>query len=341
MQNSVWQFLGELEKKAGITEIIINDPQNIFIEFQGELIKLDYQINPQDIPVFLADVAKQNRRSFDHLNPVLDAVLPDGSRINAISGDYTGNTSAITIRKYLKIISHFDKNPYVFGASPKLVKLLKAMVKGKFNIIVSGGTGVGKTSLLNLLIQEIPKPERVITIEDTKELNFDLPNCVRLECKGQVNSETPHLTLKELIKNTLRMRPDRIIIGEVRGPEVFDMLQAMNTGHDGSLCSVHSNSTSECIKRLETLFLLAGYDVPIRSIRAQLASALDFVIQLKRTREGKRVISKISEVTGIEGEMLLLQDIAEYKNGQLELTRFTPKCYQRLVDSGLPKDFFV
>ena len=207
--------------------------------------------------------------------------------------------------------------------------------------MVSGGTGVGKTTFLNLLLQEIDPMQRVVTIEDTRELNFSLPNVVRLESRTKSFTSGAVLKTRDLVKNTLRMRPDRIIVGEVRGEEVFDLLQAMNTGHDGSMASVHASSTGECLNRLENLYLLAGYDVPVRAIRQQVGTAVNFIVQLKRDREGHRVVAELVELAGFEGERVLMQDVAVLKDGRLQFTGLVPKCMARLVEAGLPQDFFV
>lgn len=338
--NGVWALLGELAKKAGLTEIIINSAQMVFVEHQGELVKLNVQLQPADIEAFAIEVAKLNSKAFGPEHPLLDGTLPDGSRINIVSREYTQGSPAITIRKHFKSIRTFDSSPGIFGLDDRWVEFLKALIAGKTNIMVSGGTGVGKTSFMNLLLQEIDPMQRVITIEDTRELNFNLPNVVRLETRSGASTSGTALTTRDLVKNTLRMRPDRIIIGEVRGGEVFDLLQAMNTGHDGSMASVHASSPGECLNRIENLYLLAGFDVPGRAIRQQISSAINFIIQIKRTREGQRVISQVSEIAGIEGERVLMQDIGVYKDNHLQFTRMVPKCMAKLVEAGLSPDFF-
>lgn len=340
-QNSVWELLKDLDKKAGVTEVIINNPQVVYVEHLGDLVKLNLQLNSQDIDTFVKEVAKLNQQDFGPAHPVLDGSLPDGSRINIISKEYALNGPAITIRRYMKNIRTFDSSPNVFGLDANWIFFLKTLVAAKVNIMVSGGTGVGKTTFLNLLLQEIDQMQRVVTIEDTRELSFTLPNVVRLESRSANFTSGAILKTRDLVKNTLRMRPDRIIIGEVRGEEVFDLLQAMNTGHDGSMASVHASSTGECLNRLENLYLLAGYDVPTRSIRQQVGSALNFIIQLKRDRDGKRVVAQIAELAGFEGERVLMQDVGLYKDGKLQFTGLVPKCMPRLVTAGLPNDFFV
>jgi pilus assembly protein CpaF len=320
--NSVWALLNDINKKQGITEIIINHADLIFVEHQGELVKLNAKVDSKDLDTFVKEVALMNKKNFGADHPIMDGTLPDGSRVNIISKEYAQNGPAITIRKYLKNIKSFDSSPGLFGLDP-------------------GGTGVGKTTFLNLMLQEINPLERVITIEDTRELNFHLPNVVRLEARTVNFTGGMALSMRELVKNTLRMRPDRIVIGEVRGGEVFDLLQAMNTGHDGSMASVHSNNPGECLNRLENLYLLSGYDVPVRAIRQQIGSAIDFVVQLKRTRENQRIVSQITELAGFEGDKVLLQDVGVFRDGRLQFTGLVPKSMTKLVDAGLAKDFFA
>jgi len=216
---------------------------------------------------------------------------------------------------------------------------LKTLIKARVNIVVAGGTGVGKTTFLNLLLQEIPQKERIITIEDTRELQFNHPNVVRLESRLDYADEKG-LTVRDLLKNTLRMRPDRIIVGECRGGEVFDLLQAMNTGHEGSMTSVHANSPGECLMRLENLYMLSGYDLPIKALRHQISSVVDFLIQIRRDKEGKRVVTNVTEIANMEGDRILTQDIGAIKNGEFKFSGLVPSCMERLQKAGLPKDFF-
>lgn len=341
MENSIWKLLKELSQKKGITEIIINNQDMVFIERDGELIRLNVAIDPKDLQPFCQDVAKLNKVEFSAEYPILDGVLQDGSRINIISAAYTNSGPAITIRKYLREIKTFDTLNGKFNISEKWIQFFKALVASKSNIIVSGGTGVGKTTFLNLLLQEISPTERVITLEDTRELNFSNPNTVRMFTANASAKIKNPLDMRALVKNTLRMRPDRIVIGEVRGAEAFDLLQVMNTGHDGSMCTVHSNSPAEALLRLENLFLFAGYDVPLKAIRHQMMSAVDYIIQLDRDRDLGRVVSKITEVTSMEGDKILLQDIGTRSEMGPEFTGLVPMRVQRLMDVGLSSDFFV
>lgn len=337
----VWGLIKELESKKGITEVVINGPKNVFVERAGQFIQLNYVLTKNDIIQFAKEVAQFNKRPFDHFHPIVDGNLPDGSRINIINEPFSQGSPSISIRKYLRQLKSFDTNPGIFGLDTNWVDFLKAAVSAKLNIIVSGGTGVGKTTMLNMLLKEISSQERVITIEDTLELQIDLPNMVRLEARNYLSTEGASLSIRDLVKNTLRMRPDRVIIGESRGGELFDLLQAMNTGHDGSMSSIHSNSPGECLSRMETLFLLAGYEIPVQVVRKMIASAIDVIIQISRNREGERIISSISEITGMEGPNILSQQIAQYEENKLIKTGIASHNMEKLHRyGGLPMNFF-
>ncbi len=341
MTNAIWNLINDLNKKSGITEILINGPKNVFVERGGQFIQISANLPAADISAFIQDVATMNQKVCDNNNPILDGNLPDGSRINVINEPFVQGSPAISIRKYLKFISSFENNPNIFGLTPKWIEFLKAMMSARLNIVVSGGTGVGKTTFLNLLINEIAKAERVIAIEDTLELSINLPNVVRLESGAKALQSKSNLSTRDLVKNTLRMRPDRIIIGETRGAELFDLLQAMNTGHEGSMTSVHANSAGECLSRMETLFLLAGFEIPLIVVRRQMASAINFIVQLGRDNEGNRVIQEIIEVCGMEGPIILTQPIAERIDGVLHFKGIAPKVFEKLHrDGGLPYNFF-
>lgn len=341
MTNSIWNLLNDLSKKNGITEILINGPKNVFVERAGQFIQINANLPAQDIKQFIQDVAEMNQKTCDNDNPILDGNLPDGSRINIINEPFVSGSPAISIRKYLKFISSFEANQAIFGLTPHWVDFLKAVIQSRVNVVVSGGTGVGKTTFLNLMINEIPKHERVIAIEDTPELTINMANVVRLESGAKALMSKSALSTRDLVKNTLRMRPDRIIIGETRGGELFDLLQAMNTGHDGSMTSVHASSAGECLSRMETLFLLAGFEIPLNVVRRQMTSAIQFIIQLGRDKEGNRVINEIIEVCGMEGPTMLVQTIAKREDGFLVFEGMAPKCMERLHrQGGLPLNFF-
>ena len=340
-ENSVWKLLADLATKKGITEIVVNDPKRVFVEREGNFIQLNVTLSSKDIHDFCQEVAQLNQRHFDIEHPILDGTLPDGSRINIIRAPYAHSGAAITIRKFLRSIRSFDDSPMVFSLGPKWVHFLKAVVKSRMNVIISGGTGVGKTTFMNLLLGELPASERVVTIEDTLELSFKIPNLVRLESGAKTMMSSTSLSTRELVRNTLRMRPDRIIIGEIRGGEFFDLLQAMNTGHEGSMTSLHANNPSECFNRMENLYLMAGHEVPFQVIRRQIASAVDYVIQLSRDRDGNRIVSEIREITGMESNNILSQVIGHHDDGELLFSGLTPKNIDRFHGmADLPLDFF-
>jgi pilus assembly protein CpaF len=263
--NPVWTLIENLSVKAGITEIAINAPDDIYIEKEGQFVQIDVKITQKSIDQFVNDVSVYNKKIIDENSPLFNGSLPDGSRVNIVAPPVRMEGPAITIRKFSKSIQTFNSRKGIFGLSPDWISFLRAAVKARFNIIVSGGTGVGKTTFLNLLLQETGKYERKVIIEDTRELNIDLPNTIRMESLA-LNNVRP-IGVRDLVKNSLRMRPDRIVIGEIRGEEIFDLLQAMNTGHDGSIATIHANSPRECLSRMEALYLLSGYNVPYTVIR--------------------------------------------------------------------------
>lgn len=339
-ENNVWKLLNDLSKKNGITEVIINGSDKIFIEKDDQFFHLNASLDKKNVEQFIDDVAKFNGKEINLTHPILDGKLPDGSRVNIIIEPFACNHPAITIRKYIKTIRNFSQNENIFGLDQKLVKFLKLLVTSRSNIVVAGGTGVGKTTFLNMLLNEVPTKDRVITIEDTRELDTNIINCVSLETTSGNSLHKTIISMRDLVKNSLRMRPDRIIIGEVRGGEIFDLLQAMNTGHDGSLTSIHANNPSECLSRMETLYLMAGFDMPIRAVREQISSAIHFIIQLGRNSDGVRVVKKISEISGMEQDRILMSEIATYSDNGLVATGIVPRGMDRLIRSGLERDFF-
>ena len=337
--SAVWKLIRELENKKGITEISINGPREIFIERDGKLIQLAYDLKNSDINSFVTELSEIRKKKYGEGDaPIINGSLYDGSRYNVIKKPFANGSHAISIRKYIKSIKNFSENAGVFGLYGKWVEFLKACVKSRMNIIISGGTGSGKTTLMNLLLQEVPPEERVVTIEDTLELNFKHKNLVRLE---SISARDHQLTIRDLVINSLRMRPDRIIIGETRGGEFFDLLTAMNTGHDGSMSSIHSNNAAECLQRMETLFFLAGFDIPHKAIRGQISSGIDFIFQIKRDQSGKRILDEIIEISGMEGDTILTTNVAKFEDGGLHSTGVTPKSIDKLHHlGGLPRDFF-
>lgn len=335
--SEVWKLIEKLKNAKGITEFIINGPKSVFVERMGDMSALDVEFTTNDINFFIQDVVNYNKKPFDKQNPLFDGVLANGYRVNMISPHYTGGFPAITIRRYDKIFTGIEQAVEAFSMDEKWAEFFLRCVESRKNIIVSGGTGTGKTSFLNSLLAEVPNTQRLITIEDTRELSFEHPNTVRLE--SQVSSGG--LNTFALVKNALRMRPDRIIIGEIRGGEIFDLFQAMNTGHDGSMSTIHANSTRECLLRMENLFYFAGIaDVPVTAIRQQIVSAVHIIVQLKRTREGKRVISQVSELTQMEGDRITMSDLAVFEDNKLKFTGIVPTFMNEFIELGTHADFF-
>ncbi|MET4637098.1 pilus assembly protein CpaF [Mycetocola sp. 2940] len=298
-----------LLSEDAVTEIMVNGPDQIFVERSGRL-RLDparFSSEAQLRRVIERIVARVGRR-IDESSPLVDARLADGSRVNAIIPPLAVDGSSLTIRKFAR--EPFTVTDLIrFGTmSPDIAAVLDACVKAKLNIIVSGGTGTGKTTLLNVLSGFIPADERIITIEDAVELQLQQEHVIRLESRPSNIEGKGEVTIRDLVRNSLRMRPDRIVIGECRGGETLDMLQAMNTGHEGSISTVHSNSPRDAISRLETLVLMSGMDLPLRAIREQIASAIDVIVQISRLKDGSRRITHVTEVQSMEGDVVTLQD---------------------------------
>jgi pilus assembly protein CpaF len=309
--------LGPLEpllSDPDISDILVNKYNQVYIEKFGKLQKVDMMFRDNNHLLQIIDriVSKIGRR-VDESSPYVDARLPDGSRVNAIIPPLCLDGPALSIRRFgvdpLKI-----SDILAFGTlTQNMAKILEGCVKTKLNVLISGGTGTGKTTLLNILSAFIPHDERLITIEDSAELQLKQDHVVRLETRPPNIEGKGQVTQRDLVRNSLRMRPDRIIVGEVRGGEALDMLQAMNTGHDGSLSTIHANSARDALSRIETMVLMAGVDLPERAIREQIASAINLVIQLSRLTDGSRKIVNISEVTGMEGNTVVMQDIFVFK----------------------------
>ena len=332
--------LGPLEPLLAdpdISEIMVNGPYSVYVERAGklELSSTVFKNNDHVMNVLNRIVSRIGRR-VDEASPMVDARLADGSRVNAIIPPLALNGPTITIRK-------FSKKPYTasdlirFGSvSPKMMSFLDACVKCKMNIIVSGGTGSGKTTLLNVLSGYIPNNERIVTIEDAAEIQLRQTHVVTLESRPPNLENAGQVTIRDLVRNALRMRPDRIIVGEVRSGETLDMLQAMNTGHDGSLTTAHANTPRDIISRLETMVLMSGMDIPVKAIREQISSALNIIVQQSRMKDGSRKIINITEVVGMEGDTVTLQDLFYYKPEGVD---FSGKLKGNFVSTGIRPTF--
>ncbi len=337
-----------------VTEVMINGPRKVFFEQAGQLHLSDrvFRDNDHIMRIIEKIVVPINRR-IDESSPMVDARLPDGSRVNAIIPPLAVDGPTVTVRK-------FSRDPFSvedligFGTLiPEMVEFLKACIKTRLNIIVSGGTGSGKTTLLNVLSSFIPSNERVVTIEDPCELQLRQRHVIRLETRPANVEGKGMVAARELVRNALRMRPDRIIVGEVRAGEAFDMLQAMNTGHDGSLTTAHANSPRDAIARIENMVLMAGLDLPVRAIREQVASALDMVVHVNRMADGTRRVTHVTEVVGMEGQTVTLQDVFLFNQtgidargkvqGNVVSTGLRPHFMDRLEAAGmhLPADIFA
>ena len=293
-----------------ITEIMVNGPESVYVEREGKIELADVRF-PDDDAIFqlIESIILPLGRRVDAQHPTVDARLPDGSRVNAVIPPAAIDGPSLTIRKFAREKLQFEDLIRLGSLTATITEFLQACVLARLNILVSGGTGSGKTTLLNILSGAIPECERIITIEDAAELQLHQAHRVRLEAKPPDLDGQGEVTIRHLVRNALRMRPDRIIVGEVRGGEALDMLQAMNTGHDGSLTTVHANNPRDAISRLETLVLLAGFDLPLRVVREQITSALDLIVQQARFGEGSRKVISITEVMGMEGETVVLNEL--------------------------------
>lgn len=340
----------ELIESPDYSEIMVNGPEQVYVENKGKLILTDVKFRDEKHLMNIIDrIVSQVGRHIDEASPMVDARLPDGSRVNAIIPPISLVGPVLTIRKFGKTPITAAQLVQWGSLTPKMLCFLEACVKGKLNIIVSGGTGSGKTTLLNVLSTYIPEDERIVTIEDAAEVQLRQEHVVTLESRPANLEGKGQISIRALVKNALRMRPDRIIVGEVRSDETLDMLQAMNTGHDGSLTTTHANSPRDTMSRLETMVMMSGMELPVRAIREQASAAIDLVVQQSRLRDGSRKVTQITEVVGMEGDIVSLQDVFVYETsgkldgsgkfkGEFKATGILPKCIDKIRGNGVVID---
>ena len=349
--------LGPIEpllKDSSVTEVMVNGPDSIYIERKCRLQKTDVRFrNTEHLMHIIDRIVTAVGRRVDESSPMVDARLADGSRVNVIIQPLSLTGPCVTIRKFSKDVLTVDKMIEFGSFDQRMAEFLEDCVKGRLNIVVSGGTGSGKTTLLNVLSSYVPATERIVTLEDSAELQLKQDHVVTLETRPPNIEGEGEVTMRDLVRNALRMRPDRIIVGECRTGEALDVLQAMNTGHDGSMTTAHANSARDALSRLETMVLMSGMELPLRAIRSQIASAVDIIVQIARLRDGSRKIINIAEVTGMEGDIITLQDLFRFENhgldsdgritGEFLTSGLRPMCTEKLAMNGvvLPPDLFI
>jgi pilus assembly protein CpaF len=329
-----------------VSEIMVNAPNDVWIEREGMLHKTTVRFSDESqLRRIINKMVAEVGRRVDEAQPMVDARLPDGSRINAVIPPLSLSGALLTIRKFGAERLDIDTLVRIGTLTPETADLLRRCVEARLNILISGGTGTGKTTLLNAMSAAIPSSERIVTIEDAAELRLVQRHVLRLECRPKNIEGEGEVEIRDLLRNTLRMRPDRIVVGEVRGAETLDMLQAMNTGHDGSLSTIHANSPRDALARVETMVLMAGYDLPLRAIRQQAAAALDLIIQLERVHDGSRKVIAITEVQRMESDVITLQELYRFRVeavgsdrvvvGQLESTGLRPGFLEKFEKRGV------
>ena len=340
--------IGAILRDQEISEVMVNGPRQIFVEKKGRIVETDLCFRDNDHVLRIIErIVAPLGRTIDRKQPLVDARLPDGSRVNAIVPPCAIDGPSLTIRKFKKDKLKIEDLIRFEALTPAMAELLQGCVKAGLNVVVSGGTGSGKTTLLNVLSSFIPGHERIVTIEDSAELQLQQRHVVRLETKPKERDGSGQpVAIRDLVINALRMRPERIIVGECRGGETLDMLQAMNTGHDGSMTTAHSNTPRDCIARLETMTMMSGMELPLKVIRNQIAGAVNLIVQASRLRDGSRKVTYISEVTGTEGDMICMQHLFQYhetgydveKNkvtGEFRTGGYRPACLKRLEAAGV------
>lgn len=328
-----------------ISEVMVNGPKKVYIEKKGKLIKTNVEFPDDEAVLHIIDkIIMPLGRRIDADSPTVDARLPDGSRVNAVIPPVAIDGPSITIRKFQKDKLSMENLIKLGTVTETMSEFIRVCVLSRLNIVISGGTGSGKTTLLNILSGFIPEDERIVTIEDAAELLLQQDHVVRMETKVANTDGKGAVTIRDLVRNSLRMRPDRIVVGEVRGGEALDMLQAMNTGHDGSLTTLHANSPRDAMSRLETLVLMAGMDLPLKVIREQASAAIDLIVQQSRFKDGSRKIVSITEIAGMEGDTVVMTDIFKFQQtgvdengkilGELKPTGIRPLFYPRIEAAG-------
>jgi pilus assembly protein CpaF len=336
-----------------VSEIMVNGPDMIWVERDGLLSQTGVHFDDDSqLRRIINKMVGQVGRRIDESSPMVDARLPDGSRVNAVIPPLSLTGPLLTIRKFSQKRYDLDELVRIGTLSAHAVDFLRRSVEAELNVLISGGTGAGKTTLLNAFSGAVPNDDRIVTIEDAAELQLEQEHVLRLESRPKNIEGEGEISIRDLVRNALRMRPDRIIVGEVRGAEALDMLQAMNTGHEGSLSTVHANSPRDALSRIETMVLMAGYDLPLRAIRGQIASALDLIVQIERLEDGSRRVTSITEVQGMESEVVTLQELYSFKLervtaermvvGRLEPTRLRPAFLHKFEKRGieLPTELF-